>query len=86
MEEECMAKIAVNSGYRCAVHNKTIGGSPTSSHLKGLAMDLACESSRDRYNILRAAFHLGMHRIEIGKNWIHIDVDRTKDPRVVWLS
>lgn len=32
--------ININSGYRCQIHNKEEGGSPTSSHPKGLAADV----------------------------------------------
>lgn len=31
--------IIITSGYRCPVHNKEIGGSPHSTHVKGIAVD-----------------------------------------------
>ena len=34
--------IRVNSGYRCEVHNKKVGGVKNSKHLYGKAADLAC--------------------------------------------
>ena len=33
--------IRANSWCRCAIHNLSVGGSSTSSHLKGLATDLS---------------------------------------------
>ena len=33
--------IKVNSGYRCALKNKAVGGVPNSQHLKGEAADIA---------------------------------------------
>ena len=35
--------IRVNSGYRCEVHNKKVGGVKNSRHIYGKAADLACE-------------------------------------------
>ena len=35
--------VRVNSGYRCEVHNKNIGGVKNSKHVLGKACDLACE-------------------------------------------
>ena len=86
IEEEClMGDLPVNSGWRCQKHNKAVGGSPTSSHLRGLAADIGCKSSAQRYELLRAAMHQGVGRIGIGKNFVHIDIDRSKDKRVIWL-
>jgi len=78
--------LMVTSGYRCPKHNQAVGGSGTSSHIKGLAVDVLCDSSRLRYEILRAAFDFGVHRIGIYKTFIHLDLDRQKDPRVVWYG
>ena len=33
--------IRVNSGYRCPIHNRTVGGVPGSQHVKGEAADIA---------------------------------------------
>ncbi len=44
--------IFISSGYRCMLLNRSIGASPTSQHVYGLAVDLACSthSSRDIFN------------------------------------
>ena len=42
----------INSGFRCAKHNKKIGGVPNSAHLRGLAADIAVPDSETRYKIL----------------------------------
>jgi uncharacterized protein YcbK (DUF882 family) len=85
IEEEVGEELTVTSGYRCKKHNEEVGGSPTSSHMKGLAVDLACGNSRLRYRVVGAAIRLGVTRIGIGKNYIHLDIDRQKAPRVIWL-
>lgn len=37
--------IRVNSGYRCPIHNRTVGGVPGSQHVKGEAADIIPVSS-----------------------------------------
>ena len=37
------APITINSGYRSASHNKKIGGSPNSFHVKGMAADIVVQ-------------------------------------------
>ena len=77
-------KIPINSGYRCEKHNRAIGGSVSSSHLKGLAVDLGVNWSRIRFFVLKKAIELGISRIGVARNFIHIDIDDEKDPDVVW--
>lgn len=35
--------ISINSGYRTPAHNKKVGGSSASKHLKGIAADITCK-------------------------------------------
>lgn len=79
-------QLNVTSGYRCDSHNRKVGGSKTSSHMAGLAVDVACSGSRLRYRIVNAAISVGIDRIGIYRTFIHLDIDRSKDPRVMWLS
>jgi uncharacterized protein YcbK (DUF882 family) len=77
--------IVINSGYRTKDHNEEVGGKEDSSHLKGLAADISCVNSMDRfklYDILRA---VGFQRIGVGKTFIHVDVDFDKDQDVFWV-
>jgi uncharacterized protein YcbK (DUF882 family) len=77
--------ISINSGYRTIRHNAEVGGKPKSSHLKGLAVDIACSTSRDRYNLLEALKQVGFNRIGIAKSFIHADIDYYKSSDVVWV-
>jgi len=77
--------IVITSGFRCKAHNETVGGSPTSSHLKGLAVDIACDNSLDRFELLSALLGVGFQRIGVAKTFIHVDLDLTKSHRVAWL-
>lgn len=75
----------VTSGYRCKAHNKSVGGSVTSSHVKGLAADIHCTTAADRYLIINALLNAGFTRMGIGPDFIHVDDDRDKTPGVIWL-
>lgn len=74
----------VNSGYRTKQHNEEVGGVSNSSHLKGYAADISCNSSIDRYKMIRAFIFVGFNRIGIGKNFIHVDCDPKKPKNVIW--
>ena len=76
--------ISINSGYRTIRHNAKVGGKSQSSHLKGLAVDIACSTSRDRYNLLEALKSVGFNRIGIAKSFIHVDLDFDKTQNVIW--
>ena len=74
----------INSAYRTKEHNAKIGGSPNSSHLKGLAVDISVTDSRQRFIVLNALLEVGFNRIGIADTFIHVDLDNEKSDRVVW--
>lgn len=74
----------VTSAYRCEEHNKNVGGKPTSSHLKGFAVDISCPTSTARSKILPALIKAGFTRIGIGSNFIHVDDDISKPTNLIW--
>ena len=76
--------IVVNSGYRSEAHNKKVGGKPSSSHLKGLAVDIACKSSLDRFKLYNVLRKVGFKRFGIGGTFIHVDIDKSKTQNVIW--
>lgn len=75
----------INSGCRCGRHNRRVGGSPTSSHLRGMATDIKATSSKARFAIMQALFMVGFSRIGIHKRFIHVDIDRKKPSVVLFL-
>ena len=75
----------VNSGYRSIAWNKKVGGKPNSSHLKGLACDIAASDSKTRYKVLNACIKAGFKRIGIANGFIHVDIDESKVSGVIWL-
>ena len=83
--------IIITSGYRSPEVNKRIGGSPTSNHLTGCAVDIRCigiEQALRYANILldiadgskRDYDELLIERSPKGNYWIHFAV-RPKDNR-----
>tara|TARA_B100000780_G_C20855429_1_gene340017 strand:- start:299 stop:649 length:351 start_codon:yes stop_codon:yes gene_type:complete len=77
--------VIINSGYRSIDHNKKVGGKVTSSHLKGLAVDIACNNSIDRFKLTGILRKVGFTRIGVGKTFIHADIDKTKTTHVMWV-
>ena len=76
--------ICVTSGYRTEDHNRKVGGVDSSSHLKGLAIDVACVRSNDRFEMLTALIEVGFNRIGVASTFIHIDIDKNKSQNVIW--
>jgi len=101
MDDDFMAKVILlrskvgplvpTSAYRCADHNDDVAGTGKAGpHTTGRAMDVACTSSRRRFQILKAAIEIGFNRIGIGKTFIHVDdlgedPNPDFDPDVVWV-
>ncbi len=75
----------INSAFRCLAHNKKVGGNATSSHLKGLAVDIKTTSSKQLYLILTSLIQAGFTRIGISKTFIHVDIDPDKAQMVSWV-
>ncbi len=76
--------IRVTSGYRTEAHNRKVGGVDSSSHLKGLAIDVACVRSDDRFKMLNALLEVGFNRIGVAGTFIHVDIDKDKSQNVIW--
>jgi zinc D-Ala-D-Ala carboxypeptidase len=57
--------------------------SAKSSHLKGLAADIACDNST-RFKILDSLLKVGFNRIGIANSFIHVDIDSDKTPFTIW--
>lgn len=72
----------INSGYRSPVHNAAVGSKPTSSHIRGYAVDVAVNPmNRDR--VLAGLIKAGFKRVGIAKTFIHVDNDPGK-PNATW--
>ena len=76
--------IRINSGYRTEAHNRKVGGVDSSSHIKGLAIDVSCTKSDDRFKMLTALIEVGFNRIGVASTFIHVDIDKDKSQNVIW--
>ena len=86
--------IDVESGIRCAGHNKKIGGVPGSAHVPAdlndnegevsHAVDLRVLSSSKRFALYDGARAAGISRIGIGRNFLHLDNDTRKPDGVAF--
>lgn len=82
--EKAMVPFIVNSAFRTVAHEKRQGRDGSSSHTKGAAVDLKATNSRTRFRIIQGLLKAGFTRIGVGEGFIHVDMDRDKDPDVMW--
>jgi len=75
----------INSGYRCEVHNKAVGGKDNSSHRRGCAVDIRADNPHTREVISAALTAAGFTRRGVASNFIHVDDDPEKTHQQRWL-
>jgi len=75
----------ITSSWRDEETNRMVGGKPNSAHLRGTAVDIACQSSAERYLIIDALLTSGFFRIGVGSTFIHADVDDDLPSPVIWV-
>lgn len=75
--------IYVNSGYRCPVLNKAVGGVPTSQHQKGEAADLTVgspELNQQLFDLIaKGDFDFDQLIDESHYGWVHISYSAGKN-------
>lgn len=74
----------ITSSYRTVAYSQKKGYSITSSHTKGLAVDISAPNSTTRWEIVNALLKAGFNRIGIGEDFVHVDMDTDKAPNVIW--
>ena len=74
--EEAGIPFIINSACRCQKHNTREGGSTSSRHLTGMAVDIRANTSVNRYKIVQSLIKNGFVGIGIAKTFIHADIDR----------
>ena len=73
----------INSAYRSPTHPESIKN-PTSSHIKGLAVDIKAKDSTTRFKVIEALVSVGFTRLGIADTFIHVDWDFDKTQQVIW--
>ena len=81
--------IKITSGYRTQAYNEDLKArgykaSKNSSHLKGLAVDIHCNNSKDRFELVDILLDVGFKRIGIANTFIHADIDEDKPTHLIW--
>lgn len=84
LREKSGIPLVINCAYRSKEYDIMKNRSGNSAHTKGKAADIRCYDSQNRFKILKAAIELGINRIGIGENYIHIDNDLTLPQNVIW--
>lgn len=84
IEHLLSCNLVITSAFRCIDYEHFKGRSGTSSHCKGLAVDVSCRDSQMRLELVQAALRSGFRRIGVGETFIHIDIDSDK-PSCLWL-
>ena len=73
----------INSAYRSPNHPLSIKN-PSSSHIKGLAVDIKATDNATRFKIIDALLFVGFKRIGIADTFIHVDMDYDKRQDIIW--
>ncbi len=73
----------INSAYRSPNHPLSIKN-PSSSHIKGLAVDIKATDNVTRFKIIDALLFVGFKRIGIADTFIHVDMDYDKRQEIIW--
>ena len=78
IREKLGKPILVNSGFRCPVLNKAVGGVANSQHIKGLAADLVCADMEKLLSVIRETGGFDQlikeHRKGSNSYWLHVSV------------
>lgn len=68
----------LNSAYRTVAWEKAMRRKGTSSHTKGVAVDIKCDNDADRLKMISALLDVGFRRIGIYDTFLHVDNDEDK--------
>lgn len=68
-------QMILSSAFRCLSHNENVGGSNTSQHLIGNAVDILWSGfdARRKYDLLTLALDYGFSGLGVSNEFLHID-------------
>jgi len=86
LEHRLGMEVTITSGYRDPEHNQDVGGVAGSEHTYDPAqgVDILCKRSVTRFRMLRELLDMGVQRIGIGKDFLHVGIATDKPQGVVW--
>lgn len=74
----------ITSAFRPKSWEFSKGRNGSSSHTKGLAVDISTNDSHTRYKVLVSLACVGVSRLGVGKSFIHADIDETKAHPIIF--
>lgn len=74
----------ITSGFRPKSWEFSRGRNGSSSHTKGLAVDVSTCDPHTRYKVLVSLACVGVPRLGVGKTFIHADIDETKAHPIIF--
>ena len=79
--------IKITSGYRSTEVNKAVGGSKTSQHTKGEAVDIVAEDNKALFDLIKNNFDFDQLIWEYGTDkqpaWVHVSIKKTGNRKQV---
>lgn len=84
IREDAGIPLVLTCAYRSKAWELEKGRSGNSAHTRGLAVDIRCNTSANRYAIIDAALANNVRRIGVGKTFVHIDADTSLPQDVFW--
>lgn len=75
----------LTSAYRSPEHDRSRGRSGTGAHTLGRAIDIRCNTSRNRFLVVNALLKAGFKRVGIAKTFVHADDSGVHDQEGIWL-
>ena len=77
--------LVITSAYRSPEWDRAKGRSGTGAHTLGRAMDIRCNSDRNRFLVIHALLKAGFTRIGIAKTFIHADDSPSHTQQISWM-
>lgn len=77
-------QFTITSAFRSQEYERYKGRKGSSSHCRGLAVDISTVDSHTRYKVVIAAAMAGISRIGIGERFVHLDIDETKAHPIIF--
>ena len=83
-QKMCGLQFTLTCAYRSQAYERSKGRKGSSSHCKGLAVDISAVDSHARFKIVAGLLLSGFPRIGIGKRFVHADIDETKAHPIIF--
>lgn len=77
-------QFTITSAFRSQEYECSKGRKGSSSHCKGLAVDVSTKDSHTRFKVVAAALYAGFPRIGIGNSFVHLDIDESKAHPIIF--